>query len=300
MERKTQKTIKKSVSIDGIGLHMGKESKLTFKPSPANTGITFVRTDIPDAEPVKPEIENLLDMTKFPRRTSIGNERFQIHTVEHLLSALYSLEIDNITIEMKGDECPGLDGSSKPFVDILKNAGIKILNSERDVFAVKEPIYVSDSGTHIIALPSDDFKVSYILDYPNTKMLSSQYASYSVTPEIYEKEISPARTFCLREEVESLRALGLGKGSDYKNTLVIDGNNGVINNELRFKDEPVRHKISDLIGDLGAFFFFRPLYFRTYNRDKKRTLNEYKTCEETKRIIQQGKGQWYRDTFSFF
>jgi UDP-3-O-[3-hydroxymyristoyl] N-acetylglucosamine deacetylase / 3-hydroxyacyl-[acyl-carrier-protein] dehydratase len=253
MERKTQKTIKKSVSIDGIGLHMGKESKLTFKPSPANTGITFVRTDIPDAEPVKPEIENLLDMTKFPRRTSIGNERFQIHTVEHLLSALYSLEIDNITIEMKGDECPGLDGSSKPFVDILKNAGIKILNSERDVFAVKEPIYVSDSGTHIIALPSDDFKVSYILDYPNTKMLSSQYASYSVTPEIYEKEISPARTFCLREEVESLRALGLGKGSDYKNTLVIDGNNGVINNELRFKDEPVRHKISDLIGDLSLF-----------------------------------------------
>jgi len=252
MEKKIQKTIDKTVSIEGIGLHTGQKSRLTFKTSPANTGIIFIRKDIKDAKPVKPEIDNLLDTIRYPRRTSIGNEHFQIHTVEHLLSALYSMEIDNVFIEMEGSECPGLDGSARPFVDLFKKAGIKELNSEKDIFAVKEPIYVSDNGTHIIALPSDELKISYMLDYPDT-ILKSQYASYSITPEVYERDISPARTFCLREEVESLKKLGLGKGSDYKNTLVIDDKKGVIDNEFRFKDEPVRHKISDLIGDLALF-----------------------------------------------
>ncbi len=252
MEKRAQKTIKKVFSIEGIGLHTGQKSKLTFKPSPANSGIIFIRADIPGAEPIKPEIDNLLDITKFPRRTSIGNEHFKIHTIEHLLSALYSMEIDNVFIEIEGDECPGLDGSSRPFVELLKKAGIKNLSSERDIFAVKEPIYVSDNSAHIVALPSDELKISYILDYPNT-FLKSQYASYTMNPEIYEKEIAPARTFCLREEVEALKSLGLGKGSNYKNTLVIDNDKGVIENEFRFKDEPVRHKISDLIGDLALF-----------------------------------------------
>ncbi|MBN1444563.1 MAG: bifunctional UDP-3-O-[3-hydroxymyristoyl] N-acetylglucosamine deacetylase/3-hydroxyacyl-ACP dehydratase [Candidatus Omnitrophica bacterium] len=252
MEKKSQKTIEKAVTIEGIGLHTGEESRLTFKPSAANSGILFVKKGTADAEPVKPDIDSLLDTKKFPRRTSIGNGHFQIHTVEHLLSALYSMEVDNVIIEIEGNECPGMDGSAKPFVDIFKKAGIKTLNSERDVFTVKEPIYVSNNGTHIIALPSDELKISYMLDYPDT-MLNSQYASYTITPESYEKEIAPARTFCMREEVDSLKKLGLGKGSDYKNTLVIDGKKGVIDNKFRFEDEPVRHKISDLIGDLALF-----------------------------------------------
>lgn len=252
MEKKSQKTIEKSASIEGVGLHTGEKSRLTFKPSAANTGILFIKKGSADAEPVKPDIDSLLDTRKFPRRTSIGNGHFQIHTVEHLLSALYSMEIDNIIIEIEGSECPGMDGSAKPFVDLFRKAGIKILNSERDVFTVKEPIYVSSNGTHIIALPSDEFRISYMLDYPGT-ILNSQYASYTISPENYEKEIAPARTFCMREEVDSLKKLGLGKGSDYKNTLVIDGKKGVIDNKFRFSDEPVRHKISDLIGDLALF-----------------------------------------------
>ena len=252
MERKSQKTIEKVVTLEGIGLHTGERSTLTFKPSTANSGILFIKKNAPDAEPVKPDIDSLLDTRKFPRRTSIGNGHFQIHTVEHLLSALYSMEIDNIIIEIDGNECPGMDGSAKPFVDILEKAGIRILNSEKDVFMVKEPIYISNNGTHIIALPADELKISYMLDYPGT-VLNSQYASYAITPESYEKEIAPARTFCLREEVDSLKKLGLGKGSDYKNTLVIDGKKGVIDNQFRFGDEPVRHKISDLMGDLALF-----------------------------------------------
>lgn len=251
MEKMKQKTLKGTAEISGIGLHTGEKSRLFFRPSPADTGIVFFRKDMPDAEPVKAGIENLLDNAKFPRRTSIGNSSFQIHTIEHLLSALYAMEIDNLFIEMEGNECPGLDGSAKPFIDLFKKAGIKTLDKEKEVISVKEPIYISNNGSHIIALPNNSLKISYTLDYPAT-LLKSQYASYTITPEIYEKELSPARTFCLKEEVEALKKMGLGKGSDYKNTLVIDDKKGVIDNEFRFADEPVRHKISDLIGDLAV------------------------------------------------
>lgn len=249
MEKKYQKTIEKETSIEGIGLHTGEKTKLIFKPSDSNTGILFLRKDIEGAEPIKGDITNLLDTAKYPRRTSIGNERIQIHTIEHLLSALYALEIDNIFIEVYGSECPGLDGSSKPFVDIMKKAGIKEQEEIKEVYKIKEPIYISSNGSQIIALPSDKLKISYTLDYPFS-FLKSQFASYELTPEVYEKEISPARTFCLEKEVESLRKIGLGKGSNYNNTLVIS-EDGPINNEFRFEDEPVRHKIADLIGDIA-------------------------------------------------
>ncbi|MCM8829623.1 MAG: bifunctional UDP-3-O-[3-hydroxymyristoyl] N-acetylglucosamine deacetylase/3-hydroxyacyl-ACP dehydratase [Candidatus Omnitrophica bacterium] len=249
---KSQKTIERSVEIEGIGLHTGERARLIFHPATADTGIVFMKKDGSHNGVIKPLIENLLDTAKFPRRTSIGDEDVQIHTVEHLLSALYSMEIDNVLIEIEGNECPGVDGSAKPFVEIIKKAGIKQLNKKKDVFIIKEPIYLSENNTHIIALPSSELKISYILDYPETS-LGSQYASYSIIPEIYEKEIAPARTFCLKEEIEPLKKIGLGKGSDYKNTLVIDKDGFPIDNQFRFKDEPVRHKISDLIGDIALF-----------------------------------------------
>jgi UDP-3-O-[3-hydroxymyristoyl] N-acetylglucosamine deacetylase/3-hydroxyacyl-[acyl-carrier-protein] dehydratase len=249
MERKLQKTVEKEGYIEGIGLHTGEKTKIILKPAPPNTGIIFIRKDIENLEPIKVDIDNLLDTNKFPRRTSIGNEKVQIHTIEHLLSALYAMEIDNLFVEIYGSECPGLDGSSKEFVDLIKNCGIKEYNEEKDVFYLKEPIYISENSSHIIALPNKEFKISYTLDYPGT-LINSQFASFLITPEIYEKEISPARTFCLKEEVEILKNMGLGKGSNYQNTLVIDKDR-IINNEFRFNDEPVRHKISDLIGDIA-------------------------------------------------
>ncbi|MCM8818958.1 MAG: bifunctional UDP-3-O-[3-hydroxymyristoyl] N-acetylglucosamine deacetylase/3-hydroxyacyl-ACP dehydratase [Candidatus Omnitrophica bacterium] len=249
MNIKFQKTIEKVSSIEGIGLHTGENCKLVLKPAPPNTGIIFIRKDIEDSEPIPLDIENLLDIDKYPRRTSIGNEKTQIHTVEHLLSALYAMEIDNVFVEVYGKECPGLDGSSKIFVDLIKESGIKEYKEEKDIFYLKEPIYISENSAHIIALPSKEFKISYTLNYPNT-FINSQFASFTITPETYEKEISPARTFCLKEEVEILRNMGLGKGSNYENTLIIDKDK-VINNEFRFNDEPVRHKISDLIGDIA-------------------------------------------------
>jgi UDP-3-O-[3-hydroxymyristoyl] N-acetylglucosamine deacetylase / 3-hydroxyacyl-[acyl-carrier-protein] dehydratase len=249
MDREFQRTIEKTVEVKGVGLHTSEKSRIVFKPAPEDSGILFLKKDVADSQPIKAEIDNLLDTEKYPRRTSIGNDKFQIHTIEHLLSALFATGIDNIFIEIEGNECPGLDGSSKPFVELIKKAGIKKLNKQREVLQVKEPIYISKNGSHIIALPHDDLKVSYTLDYPES-MLKSQYASYVITPEIYEQEIASSRTFCLKEEVDILRELGLGKGSDYSNTLVIDKDR-LINNEFRFADEPVRHKINDLIGDLA-------------------------------------------------
>lgn len=249
MEKKFQKTIENSVEIEGIGLHTGEKTKLIFQPAPPNTGIIFIRKDVDYIEPIKADINNLLDPSLFPRRTSIGNEKVQIHTIEHLLSALFAMEIDNIFIEIYGSECPGVDGSSKPFVDLIKKAGIKEYDEEKEILYLREPIYISENSSHIIALPCKDLRISYTLDYPKT-IIKSQFASFSLTPEIYEREISPARTFCLKDEIEPLKKIGLGKGSDYSNTLVID-EKGVINNEFRFKDEPVRHKISDLIGDIA-------------------------------------------------
>ncbi|MCX8082413.1 MAG: bifunctional UDP-3-O-[3-hydroxymyristoyl] N-acetylglucosamine deacetylase/3-hydroxyacyl-ACP dehydratase [bacterium] len=284
---KSQKTIERSVEIEGIGLHTGEKSTLKFHPAAVDSGIVFIKKGDGHNEIIKPVIENLLDTVKFPRRTSIGNERVQIHTVEHLLSALYSMEIDNITIEIDGDECPGLDGSARPFVDIIKKAGIKDLNKRKNIFSLKEPVYISENNTHIIALPSDELKVSYILDYPETA-LGSQYASYSVTPDIYEKDIAPSRTFCLKEEIEPLKKIGLGKGSDYKNTLVIDKDGNPIDNQFRFKDEPVRHKISDLIGDIalfGSYIAAHIIGIKSGHSMNTRFIRKMRALQEREKII---------------
>jgi len=244
-----QKTIKNIVKISGIGLHTGEKTSLVFKPAPPNTGIIFIRKDIPEDVPLKAIIDNLVNIEQFPRRTSISNQYFYVHTTEHLLSALFALGIDNIFIEIDGEECPGLDGSSANFIELLKKAEICELEEPKEIFKIKEPIYISENGSCLIALPSENLKISYTLDYPGS-IIKSQFASFVIEPEIYEKNIAPARTFCLEDEVEKLKKIGLGKGSDYFNTLVI-GKNGVINNSFRFEDEPVRHKILDLIGDLA-------------------------------------------------
>ena len=244
-----QKTIENSIAIEGIGLHTGEKVSLILKPAPPNTGFVFVRNGPEHSPVIKAEVDSLLDLEKYPRRTSISNDGVNIHTVEHLLSAIFGLGIDNLIIEMHGSECPGLDGSSLIFAQELMKAGIKEQNEQKNFYRVREPIYISENGSHLIALPNDTLKISYTLDYPNSP-IKSQYASFMLDPEIYLKEIAPARTFCLEEEIDKLKDIGLGKGSDYENTVVI-GKDGVIQNAFRFENEPVRHKICDLIGDLA-------------------------------------------------
>jgi len=244
-----QKTIEHPFSIDGIGLHTGERVSVTIHPAPVNTGIVFQRRDAPDTPAIKADINSLLDVEKYPRRSSISNGTTHVHTIEHLMSAIYGLGLDNLIVEINGVECPGLDGSALIFVQKFLESGIVEQNEGKNFYRIKEPIYISENSSHIVALPSETLKISYTLDYPNS-LIKSQYASFEVTPDLYSKEIAPARTFCLEEEVEKLKKIGLGKGSDFNNTVVI-GEKGVIHNKFRFSNEPVRHKICDLIGDLA-------------------------------------------------
>ncbi|MCL5674402.1 MAG: bifunctional UDP-3-O-[3-hydroxymyristoyl] N-acetylglucosamine deacetylase/3-hydroxyacyl-ACP dehydratase [Candidatus Omnitrophica bacterium] len=247
-----QRTIENSIIIEGTGLHTGEKVSIELKPAPVNTGFMFIRKAHGETKEdllIKAEIDSLLDVEEYPRRTSITNGTIHIHTIEHLLASILGMGIDNVIIELNGSECPGLDGSSLVFAENIMKVGIKEQDAQKKFFKLKEPVYTSENGSHIIALPSEEFKISYTLDYPNS-MIKSQYASFIVNPDVYIREIAPARTFCLEEEIEKLKAIGLGKGSDYNNTVVI-GKKGIINNSFRFIDEPVRHKIDDLIGDVA-------------------------------------------------
>lgn len=240
-----QNTIAKAIELNGIGLHTGQKVKVKFKPAEDNEGIVFVRVDLPGSPCVQAHMSNLIER---PRRTSIGIQGVEIHTIEHVLAALVGLGIDNIRIELDAEELPGLDGSALPFLEILKKAGIKGQKITRTYFQPKEPLYMEEGDSSLMILPANEFRISYTMSYPNT-VLKSQYASFEFTTEIFEKEIAPSRTFCLQEEAEELTRQGLGKGANYENTVVI-GANGIVNNKLRFEDEFVRHKICDLIGDL--------------------------------------------------
>ncbi|MCM8789261.1 MAG: UDP-3-O-acyl-N-acetylglucosamine deacetylase, partial [Candidatus Omnitrophica bacterium] len=244
-----QRTIERPFSIEGIGLHTGDKVSIVINPAPAGSGIIFIRKDIPENPAIRADINSLLDVEKYPRRSSISSGSVHIHTIEHLMSAIYGLGIDNLIIEIAGGECPGLDGSALVLVQKFLESRIVEQNESKNFYRLKEPIYISENSSHIVALPSDTLRISYTLDYPNS-VIKSQYASFEVNPDSYAKEIAPARTFCLEEEVDKLKLMGLGKGSDFNNTVVI-GANGIIKNSLRFPNEPVRHKICDLIGDLA-------------------------------------------------
>jgi len=243
-----QKTIKREISIEGVGLHTGKKVKLIFKPADVNTGINFVRVDLPQKVQIKADVSNILNLDQSPRHTSIGKDNIEIHTIEHFMATLAGLRIDNILIEMNNIEIPGLDGSAGAFFDILKEAGVQEQDAPRKYFSVKEPIYIEDNNSTIVMLPHSSYKISYTLDYSH-QFLKAQFFSLEINPEAFHREIASYRTFVLQEEVDELKRLGLGKGANYDNTLVVT-KEGVEKNSLRSDDEFARHKILDLIGDL--------------------------------------------------
>ncbi len=245
-----QRTINREVSLKGIGLHTGNQVEVKFKPSLPNTGINFIRVDLPQKPTIQAHILNLIDISPSLRRTSIGLPDAEVRTIEHLMATLSGLQIDNLIIEIDGNEVPGFDGSSLPFVEILKEAGIEIQSQSKRNFSIREPIWVEEKDAAITLLPSTEFRISYTLSY-NHPLLKAQYLNLNfLNPEVFEKEIAPARTFCLQEESDELLKQGLGKGANYENTLVV-GEKGVIKNKPRFEDEFARHKVLDLIGDLN-------------------------------------------------
>ena len=250
-----QKTIQREVSVTGIGLHTAKKALLVLKPAGIDEGVVFTRVDLAEKPKVRALPENVLTQTRSLRRSSIGKDKVEIHTIEHLMAAISGLGIDNLNVEIDNEEVPGLDGSSINFVDLLLNAGVQELDKPRSYYTVTKAFSVEEKGASISALPYDGFKVSYTLDY-NHPMLKSQFKEIEINAESFKAEISQARTFCLEEEAKKLQELGVGLGANYENTLVL-GKTGVINNKLRYNDEFLRHKILDLVGDL--FLLGRPL-----------------------------------------
>ncbi len=250
MER-LQRTIADTVKISGVGIHTGAKVNLTLKPALENSGINFVRVDLPGAPSVQAESRNLIEPRNSIRRTSIGANGAEVYTIEHLMSVLSGLGIDNLIVEIDNVEIPAMDGSGAEFLNILKKAGIKEQATPKKVYVITEPVWVEEGDSMIMVLPAKEFSISDALNYDHP-LLKSQFIDLALNEKSFESEIASSRTFCLEDEAKALREKGLGKGANYDNTLVV-GKNGVIKNNLRFPDEFARHKVLDLIGDLFVF-----------------------------------------------
>ena len=270
-----QRTILNEVTLSGVGLHTGNKSNMTFKPAPENYGIKFVRIDLDGSPEIPADVDHVTDIS---RGTTITKDGVNVHTVEHVLAAIVGCEIDNIIVELDSNEPPIMDGSAIDYVRTLKSAGVLDQNAKREYLIIDEPVNYHDNETNvdIVALPlKDDFRVSVMIDF-NNPALGVQHTGLFNLHEEFEKEFAPARTFCFLKEIEQLRKEGLIKGGDIDNAIVIVdrdsteeefgelkqklgiedsvilGSNGILNNkELRFKNEPARHKLLDLVGDLA-------------------------------------------------
>jgi len=271
---KNQRTIKQPVSVSGVGLHTGNLTKLTFKPAAIDSGAVFVRTDLEGTPEVPAHISNVVDIV---RGTTLAKGNAKVYTVEHVMAALAGLEIDNVIVELNNNEPPVGDGSAVLFVEALGKAGIVEQDAPRKFLEIETPIShsIPERGVDLVVLPSDDFRVTFLVDYKNPA-LGTQYTSMVSLKEEFAKEFAPSRTFCFLSEVESLSKMGLIKGGNLSNAIVICddgvgpedlkrlkqmlslkeelfiGKNGLMNDvKLRFPNEPCRHKALDLIGDLA-------------------------------------------------
>jgi len=242
-----QKTISKPVSCMGIGLHTGKEIILTLKPAGANSGIRFKRTDLPGKKPIPAFMNRVIDTTL---ATTISENGISISTTEHLLAAINGLTIDNIIIELDGPEVPIMDGSAAPFIDLLMQAGTRQQKSYKRLVKITREISFRDDDRFIRVYPHDGLKVTAEIDFEHEE-INHQVHSISVTPQKFIKEIARARTFGFVDEVAKLQKNGLALGASLENAVGMD-KNGVLNKEgLRYKNEFVRHKIVDIMGDMA-------------------------------------------------
>ncbi|MBK8292789.1 MAG: bifunctional UDP-3-O-[3-hydroxymyristoyl] N-acetylglucosamine deacetylase/3-hydroxyacyl-ACP dehydratase [Flammeovirgaceae bacterium] len=267
-----QQTIKKSVTLSGVGLHTGVQTNMTFLPAKPNHGIKFQRIDLPGSPIIDADCDRVVDVS---RGTTIEQSGARVSTIEHTLAALVGLEIDNVLVQLDGPEAPIMDGSSIQFVNVLKEAEAEEQNALRDFFEVQDSIFYREAARNveIAALPLDDYRVTVMIDY-NSPVLGSQHASITNIRQ-FEKEIASCRTFCFLHELEMLYKNNLIKGGDLNNAIVIVDRvvetheleniakmlgkpkvevkkEGILNNiELRYNNEPARHKLLDIIGDLA-------------------------------------------------
>lgn len=242
-----QKTIANSISCQGIGVHSADSVSITLHPAVSGSGITFIRTDLDDAE-VKANWKTVVD-TKFC--TTIGNELgVTVSTVEHLLAALAARGIDNVRVEINGPELPIMDGSAQPFVELIDKAGVKEQKMPRKAIRVLKPITVKEGDREVSLSPASDYIIDVAFDFGGRTVLSTQHRTFRPLEDDFAEDISMARTFGLLEDAEKLWSMGLSKGASLENTLVYDKEEVVNEEGARFDDECARHKILDVLGDL--------------------------------------------------
>jgi UDP-3-O-[3-hydroxymyristoyl] N-acetylglucosamine deacetylase / 3-hydroxyacyl-[acyl-carrier-protein] dehydratase len=270
-----QRTIKKPVSMSGVGLHTGTQCTMTFRPAPENYGIRFRRIDIGGSPEIPADVDHVVDIA---RGTTLGIGEARVYTTEHVLAAVVGLQIDNIIIDLDGIEPPIGDGSAKPYVNKLIEAEFEVQDAPKDYLVIDQPIeYKNDAkGVQIVALPTDDFRITVLVDYNNPALGSQHTGLFDIEKE-FVSEFSMCRTFCFLHEVEQLRDAGLIKGGNLDNAIVIadrdlpddelkriaeklgikesvflGGHGQPLNNkQLYFKNEPARHKLLDMLGDLA-------------------------------------------------
>lgn len=254
-----RRTIAGSISLEGIGLHLGRPCRLTFKPARAGDGVSFVRGDRPSQRPMRASIENAREVE---RRTQLGDGDDAVHTVEHVLAAVAAAEIDDLRIELDGPEPPVLDGSAGPFFRALKSAGIVMQNGASGpgaamlrptVLSLREPLRVEDGRSWYEAHPATKLELDVTIDFAHP-LIGTQRYQMDLGPDTFARDIADARTFGFTDELDTLRAAGLIKGGSVKNAIVLDSRNGGIVPgvaPLRWPDEFVRHKTLDCLGDLA-------------------------------------------------
>jgi UDP-3-O-[3-hydroxymyristoyl] N-acetylglucosamine deacetylase/3-hydroxyacyl-[acyl-carrier-protein] dehydratase len=271
-----QHTIKEELSVSGTGIHTGQSVTICIKPSPPNSGIVFKRVDLPNQPVIKADVDNVVETN---RSTTIESNGARVNTIEHLMAALVGMQIDNAVIEIDGEEVPILDGSAGPFVAALEGAGIQQQDAEKIYYTIDHNITFVDEQKKVemVALPYHDYRINTLIDF-NSPVLGTQHASLKNIAD-FKKEVAPCRTFCFFHELEALIANNLIKGGDINNAIVVVdkpitaeqvqriskvfhkedvevSSEGILNNlELRFPNEPARHKLLDVVGDLALVGF---------------------------------------------
>src|SRR5690348_11956086 len=242
----TRRTVARATALEGVGLHLGVPCRLTFLPAPSGAGIVFRRADLPGSPLIAARVEHAV---LSERRTQLGKEPVAVHTVEHVLAAVLARELDDVVIELSGPEPPVMDGSAQPFVEALRQGGIAEQAGDVHYLRLRAPVRVCDGDSVYEAIPASSLELDVTIDFPHP-LIGRQRGQYQVTAESFERELARARTFGFTYEVDALRAKGLIRGASTQNAVVV-GEEGVVDNELRWPDEFVRHKAMDCVGDLA-------------------------------------------------
>src|SRR5690242_14119217 len=273
----TRRTIARAVSLEGVGLHLGVPCRLTFLPAPSGAGVVFRRADLPGSPLIAARVEHAV-LTE--RRTQLGKEPVAVHTVEHVLAAVLARGLDDVVIELSGPEPPVMDGSAQPFVDALREAGIAEQAGEAHYLQLRHPVHLCDGDSIYEAVPAAALELDVTIDFPHP-LIGKQHGEYRVTAESFERDLARARTFGFVHEVDALRAKGLIRGASTQNAVVV-GDEGVVENELRWADEFVRHKAMDCVGDLALAGARVQARVRAMKDAARETMKELATSDSSR------------------